>query len=246
MQPNLIYSYLCIINNKPMRRIYLIAFLIITSLCSYAQDTIHFTNTHYVIGGLDTTPNHSFSIVDTMYNFGPNVIQGPITFNVKINGVLADTSHFNSANTLSSGDSLMPFTSKRLTFTVNNDTAPPFVAGANLIIIWPVYHVNGSPGYVGVNDSIIVNADYFPLGLTDAPLAKIFIYQLPGQLAIHLGDAENQVKQVRIYNIIGQSVYTDSPEHSERINTSGWISGVYLCEVTTYSGEKRTLKFKLE
>lgn len=229
-----------------MRRIYLIAFLIISSLCSYAQDTIHFTNTHYFIGGLDTTTNHSFTVTDTMYNFGPHIIGGPISFNAKVNGTIVDSTVYRSASTISPFDSLVPLNPKVVAFTLHNDTAPPFIVGPNTVVIWPVYHVNGSPGYVGVNDSIIINADYYPLGLADAPLAKIFIYQLPGQLAIHLGDAENQVKQVRIYNIIGQSVYADSPEHSEKVNTSGWISGIYLCEVTTYSGEKRTLKFKLE
>jgi hypothetical protein len=74
----------------------------------------------------------------------------------------------------------------------------------------------------------------------------MYIFQLSGRLNIVFGDAENLVQQVRIYDIIGQSVYSGTPDRSKNIPTEGWNKGIYLCEISTFGGERRTFKFRVE
>ena len=166
---------------------------------------------------------------------------------MKVNSIVdTNTSQFNSSQTISPFDTIAPGQRKILNFTINNDTAPPFIIGPNTIVIWPVYYNGGSPAHIGPNDSIIIHTYYYPLGIGDAPLAKMYIYQVPGHLNVNFGDAENIVQQVRIFDILGQEMYMNSPDRSKNINTAGWPSGIYLCEISTFNGEKRTFKFKLE
>ncbi len=225
-----------------MRKINILLFFILITICTYAQDTLHFVTTQYNIPNI--TDTGIFLITDTLYNTGPFTVYGPVTFQARINSTIASASQFTSSPAIPANDSIPRNQTRQMLFTIH-DSIPPgggFEIGPNLVVIWPVY--NG--GHAGPTDSIRINTYYYPLGIADAPLAKMYIFQTSGHLNINFGDAENIVQQVRIYNILGQGVYAQAPDRSKNIYTSGWSSGIYLCEVTTYNGDKRTFKFKLE
>lgn len=84
------------------------------------------------------------------------------------------------------------------------------------------------------------------IGLKDSPLSKIYIFWTNNRLNIRFGDAENSIQQVRIYNILGQGIYSGSAPDSKYISTPGWAAGIYFCQITTFNNETRTIKFRLE
>ena len=231
-----------------MRRIYLFILLLTISLGSYAQqDTFHFSRNTFVVNGTDTS--HSFSITDSLYYSGSsNILADTVSFAAKVNSVsLSNTRFVPTPALFTSQDTFFNGQPKSISFTFLSDTTPPFIIGPNVIVIWPIYHLSGfTPGYVGPNDSIHILATTYPLGIPEAPLARVFMYQTTAQLHVQFGEAENLVKQVRISNILGQCIYADSPDRSHTIPTAGWVPGIYLLEITTHSGERRTIKFKLE
>ena len=231
-----------------MRRIYLFLLFVTISLGSYAQqDTFHFFVNTFVVNGTDTS--HSFSITDSIYYSGnSNTFADTVRFAAKVNSVSLNSARFATTPALfTPQDTFFNGQPKSISFTFLNDTAPPFIVGPNTVVIWPIYHLGGStPAHVGPNDSIHITATTYPLGIPEAPLARVFMYQTAAQLHVQFGEAENLVKQVRIYNILGQGIYADSPDRSHNIPTAGWVPGIYLLEITTHSGDKRTIKFRLE
>jgi hypothetical protein len=228
-----------------MRKISILLLFIGITLGSYAQDTLHFVTNNFSLN-IDTTANTAITIQNGLYFTGrDSAFSSIITFKARVDTTIIDTPRFlspiyDTTNIFSRG------VSKVLTFTIKNDTSPPFTIGNNTIVVWPVYHMGNNLGYIGPNDSIHISANYIPLGIADAPLAKMYIYQIPGHLNIVFGDAQNIVQQVRIVNVLGQSIYTGAPDRSKNILTAGWNQGIYLCEVSTYQGEKRTFKFRIE
>jgi hypothetical protein len=241
--------FIYVFQNHIMRKISILISLIVASLFTYAQDTLHFTNNNYPEP--PTPQGDTITISDTLYNSGPSTFFGPITFNSAVNDSLISDStiiYATPANSFTSSDSFVPNQNYPVAFHIVNNGSL-FVVGLNGVVIWPVYSNNFSghkPGYVGPNDSVRITTYYYPLGIASSPLAKMYIYETPAQLNINFGDAENIVQQVRIYNIIGQGVYSGSADRSKDIPTAGWVSGVYLCEITTLSGDKRTFKFRVE
>ena len=232
-------------------KIKILILFVLVSIGAFAQqDTLYFTNTHYTIPGHGTGGSVSFT--DTIYNQGTAPFVGTVTFAAKVINISSDTLLSNqfSADSLNASDTLFPVPGansyKAFTFTITNDTAPPFVIGPNTIVIWPVIHVNNTLLSDNPLDTIYINTTYYPLGIKESPLAHMYIFETPGQLNIHFGDAENLIQQVRIFNMLGQSMYAGSPEKSKNIPTAGWSMGIYLCEITTQSGDKRTFKFRIE
>jgi len=223
-----------------MRKINILILFILITLGSYAQNRIDFSTTSYTITGLS-----NFNVNDSIFVDSLNTPTGTLFFAARVDITLLTAPQFISSPDSISIDSLSLGTYKQVSFTINNDTAPPFVVGPNTVVIWPVY--NNSIGYVSPNDSIYIHVTYDTLtGIGGTSLAKMFIFQTPGRLNVNFGDAENLIQQVSIYDILGQGMYAGSAERSKNIPTSGWTTGVYLCEITTYSGEKRTIKFRLE
>ena len=233
-----------------LSKIKILILFVLVSIGAYAQqDSLYFTSTHYIIPGQGT--GSTISLTDTIYNQGTTPFVGTVTLAAKVINVSADTllsSQF-SADSLTASDTL--FTSptnnyKALNITINGDTAQPFAIGPNTIVIWPIIKTNGTLMPDNRFDTIYINTTYYPLGIKESPLAHMYIFETPGLLNIHFGDAENLVQQVRIINILGQDMYSGSPENSKNIPTAGWSMGIYLCEITTMSGDKRTFKFRLE
>lgn len=229
-----------------MRKINLFLLLIIISAGVYAQDSLYFTRNTYIVDRLNV--DTSFTIVDSLYNPTPGIVTNVrVNFGARLNGTTILTPAQFSSDSVVNSDTLYPFhgNDKRLAFHINNGQAP-FLVGPNGVVIWPIIYVNNTFVASSPFDSIYINTYYYPLDIKESPLAKMYIFQSGGQLNIVFGDAENVVQQVRIYDIIGQGIYSGSPDRSKNIPTAGWNTGIYLCEVITYSGERKTFKFKVE
>ena len=229
-----------------MRKINLLLFLILVTLSSYAQDSLRFTKTSYSVSFADTSRH--FTIIDSIYNSGSTFITGDsVTVGASLNGLPhTDTSLQNAPPSVLPTDTLFPGIVNYKLVTVTVDSAPAYQVGPNTIVIWPIVHHNGVP-VPAVTDSIYVNVTYSRItGIAGIALLRMYIFQTQGHLNVNFGDAENLVQQVRIYDILGQGIYTGAPDRSKNIPTTGWNKGIYLCEITTLSGEKRTIKFRLE
>jgi hypothetical protein len=191
----------------------------------------------------------TFTVTDTLYNEGASPFIGTVTLSARVDTVPLTPAQF-SADSLSTADTLESFPAagsyKVLHITVIGDTLPPFIVGPNTIVIWPIISVNNVRVPINPADSIYIYTYYYPLAIKESPLARMYIFETSDMLHVNFGDAENIVQQVRIYNTMGQSMYAGSPDWSANIATSGWSVGIYFCEITTESGEKRTFKFRVE
>ena len=229
-----------------MRKINILLLLILVTLASYAQDSLRFTRTSYALSFIDT--NRYLTINDTMYNWGQTLITGDsVLVGVSLNSLpYSDTSLQHAPPSVIPSDTILPGIANYKIVTVTVDSSSRYQVGPNTIVIWPIVHRNGVPIPV-VGDSIYINVTYNRItGIAGISLLRMYIFQTQGQLSVNFGDAENLVQQVRIYDILGQGIYTGAPDRSKNIPTTGWNKGIYLCEITTLSGEKRTIKFRLE
>jgi hypothetical protein len=231
-----------------MQKINVLLFALLVSSGLYAQDSLFFIRNSYTISRLDTFSNQTFSIVDSLYSLNLNNITGvQINFSARVNSTLVSAPQFTS-------DSIIPTDTiygggnvyRSLKFTFISDTTPPFEVGPNGVVIWPIISINSTQYPTPTSDSIRINTYYYPLGIEESSLAKMYLFETPGLLNIVFGDAENIVQQVRIYDVLGQGVYVGSPDQSRNIPTAGWNAGIYLCEVSTATGDRRTFKFKVE
>ena len=224
-----------------MRRINLLLLLILVTLGSYAQDSLRFTNTSFNTFLIDTSGG--FTITDSIYNYGIAPVTDSVAYRANLNSSVY--SGFSVTPQILPADTLYTGVSKQITITI--DTAQQFLIGPNTIVIWPVIYHGGSP-VSGTTDSIYITVTYDTIhtGIAGSSLIRMYIFETPGRLNINFGDAQNLVQQVRIYDVIGQSIYTGSPEKSEDIPTAGWNAGIYLCEISTFTGEKRIIKFRIE
>ena len=229
-----------------MRKINLLLVLILVTLASYAQDSLRFTRTSYSVSFIDTS--RQFSIDDTLYNAGSSLITGDsILYGASLNGAaLNDTSLNHSSNIVVPSDTLFPGGANFKAVHIVVDSGPAYQIGPNTIVIWPIiYHSGLLVPYS--TDSAYINVTYSRItGIAGTSLLRMYIFQTQGHLNVNFGDAENLVQQVRIYDILGQGIYTGTPDRSKNIPTAGWNKGIYLCEITTFSGEKRTIKLRLE
>ena len=217
-----------------MRKLYLLILIAILSLQVEAQSFVKLTRTQFP----NFTKHYGDTILlsDSLYSTSGAGYTGTIRFYSRINQTIhAD---FDTASFI-----LDTSSSVKTAYTIVLPVTPAnFVNGPNGVIIWPLY----AGGSAGPNDTIRFTAYVSPLGLDEAPLARLYVWQGNNYLNVNFGDYQNLIQQVRLYNVDGQLLYNDAPEPSQRISTSGWSSGVYFCEITTYQGERRTIKFVLQ
>ena len=229
-----------------MRQINLVLVLILATLASYAQDSLRFTRTSYSISFADSS--RRFSINDTLYNAGSSLITGDsIVYGASLNGApFSDTGTNSPGNVVNPSDTFFPGIANYKSVVIIADSSPAYQIGPNTIVIWPIIYHNGTP-VPYYTDSVYINVTYSRItGIAGIALLRMYIFQAQDRLNVNFGDAENLVQQVRIYDILGQGIYAGSPDRSKNIPTAGWNKAIYLCEITTFSGEKRTIKFRLE
>jgi hypothetical protein len=222
-----------------MRKVY---FLILISFMSFqvgAQTaTLRFVSTQYNLGSVSVDSVQQVkSFADSIYNTG-SPYTGYVRFNAKINGgasFLLDSVFF---ALIDSGGS--PNTALNLPINVPLGN-PAFVSGPNGVVIWPIYNGHAGPDSIHISINITHLA-----GIEEAPLFKIYLMQHGGVLNVEFGDNQDLVKQVSFYDVSGRQIVSGSADQSHIILTGGWSTGIYFCEITTYKGERRTIRFLLQ
>jgi len=116
-----------------------------------------------------------------------------------------------------------------------------FKTGPNIVIIWPIYKGAPTP-----RDSVYKRIYVIPTGIEEQIASRIYLYQQGKHILINMGTVENLVKQVRIYNILGDLMVTNSATNSPTISTENWAKGIYICEVIMNNDERKTIEFLLE
>jgi hypothetical protein len=236
-----------------MRKLYL--FVVATVFCLHAgaqTADIRFTITSDTVTVTNT--DSGFIINDDIYNVGLQQYQGVVGYGARMYTAVGDTI-LNNGNAI---DSTILSTALDTGGVANVAVAihipvrgnPYFAVGPPIgVIIWPLYTApNGNQHVaVGPNDSLRVTVTVLPaLGIEESSLTRMYLIQHSGSLNIQFGDYRDLIQQVSLYNIEGQLMYTGSAEHSQNIPTGNWSEGIYFCQITTYKGEKRTIKFVLQ
>ena len=225
-----------------MRNLFLLFVAVCLAFQSQAQSFLKLTDTLYFV---NATPTDTSSILDSIYNTSATPFTGLVKFQAKatVGGLDSSLGQIDSvsfaADTLNALGT--PATAKALHIHIPYSN-PVFIGGPTGVVIWPVY----IGGAAGPYDSIKVVVTMPTVGLEEAPLAKMYLLQFAGSLSIRFGDYENLIKQVSLYDVTGRMVFSGTSQNSKNIPTSGWTTGIYFCELTTYHGERRTIKFVLQ
>ncbi|MCW3126948.1 MAG: hypothetical protein JWO03_2606 [Bacteroidetes bacterium] len=226
-----------------MRKLYLLIIVAFLSMQAGAQSFLHFTQTSFNLGTLTDT-NQLYSLPpDTLYNTSSQTITDTVYLGANVNSDTLGVIGFIPFSLASPLDTNGTPSSKKAFFTTLPFNNPSFVSGPNGVVIWPIY----IGGHAGTQDSIHISVTLTPVaGLDEAPLAKMYLVQRAGTLSIYFGDFQNIVQQVSLYDLNGQRLFSGSTNDSQSIPVMGWSEGVYFCEITTYRGERRTIKFVLQ
>jgi hypothetical protein len=220
-----------------MKKIYLLIILVCAAFYTQAQTSIiRFTK---LLDSLSVNQTVQPTYTDSVYNVSSTPIVNTLFFDARVNDSLllnADSINF------SAGAPLDTFGSPAAFFFTVPTHIPALVSGPNLIVVWPIRNGN----VIGPLDSLKLKVNLTLLGLEEKPLAKMYITQRTGSLNVQFGDDQNIVQQVSLYDLNGQRIFSGSADQSKSIPTGGWSSGIYFCEIKTYKGETRTIKFVLQ
>jgi len=179
----------------------------------------------------------SFSFNAIIRNDSNSVFTGAIGFAYKI-----DTASATTASDTASGlefsaivDTLNPGDTVVNSITVNV-SGPQFMVGPSVVVIWPI-----STGTQAL-DSLILNINVLaPTGVSDISGDNIKAYIINNSLMVQ-GEQEIQLKQVRIYDILGREILNQrNPSAAIPLPVMG--SGVYLTEITYNNNQRKVFRF---
>ncbi len=225
---------------KTMRK--LILLLIGSALCFFAeaQSFLKFTQTQYNINTVDTSTT---PLVDSIYNTDTVPYGHQVFFSARIDtaqsSIVTDSVDFSSVPLDSMGS---PATARAIYIHVPYNN-PLLIGGPTGVVIWPLY----TGGHAGPGDSIYLTATVRVVtGLSDAPMARVYLTQRGGMLNVNFGDYQENVKQVSFYNIEGRSMFSGDAAQAQHIPVGAWTPGLYFCEMQNYRGDRRVIKFILQ
>lgn len=216
----------------------LIALLFVSSLQAQIPHLV-FSQTQF--GTLTRHLGDSIVIQDSMYNTSTTQIyHGSVILGARVNSNILPYNAIDSILFLNTTfDSLGGIKPCAIVLHIQNIN---FQVGPSAIVIWPIY--NG--GNAGPADSIRLTVLVVPLGIEESPLSKMYLFRGPNILNIGFGDAQKWIQQVRIYDMLGKTIYNDSAENSKHITTTGWQPGIYICELLSTQGERKTLRIRID
>ena len=103
---------------------------------------------------------------------------------------------------------LNPGESVPAVFSVDID-APYFIPGPDVVVVWPI---STAP----IGDSIVINLNINgATGVTSANQLKLNYLVLSDKIVWTNTSIENPIEQVRIYNLVGQTIYSTSGDSNE-------------------------------
>ncbi|MBS1684078.1 MAG: T9SS type A sorting domain-containing protein [Bacteroidetes bacterium] len=223
-----------------MRKLLLL--LIGSTLCFFAeaQSFLKFTQTQFNISTVDTS---TAPINDSIYNTDTVPFRGQVFFEARIDtaqtSIRTDSVDFSALPLDSNGT---PATARSIFIHVPYNN-PLLIGGPTGVVIWPLY----LGGHAGPGDSIYLTVTVRVVtGLEDAAIARVYLTQSGDMLDVHFGDYQENVKQVSFYNIEGRQMYDGTATQAQHIPVAPWSRGLYFCEIQTFRGERRTIKFILQ
>jgi hypothetical protein len=169
-------------------------------------------------------------------NFGNNQFTGTLDFglrngqqNLTLTGLLAKPNYSGNTIVLNGGE-VVP-----AVFSVNVD-AQYFMPGPDGIVIWPISNQN----FV---DSILLAIDVIdPNGIDDNTVEGFKMFSYNGNLHVLNANADNAVKQVRIYDLLGRTAITVTGDETT-INLSSLPQGIYIAEAILSDNRRVVVKF---
>lgn len=226
-----------------MRKIYLVLTCLLFTAFAYAQSVqLRFANTQF--GTQTSFFNDTLYINDSIYNAGNQSFTGNIYTGCRINSAVLPLPSGGIVDSLIVQNAVLDTNNNPVGFTLRVKISPQyFNIGPNVVVIWPIY--NGMP--TTISDSIHLNViATYHTGIDESPAALIYLYQIGDRLNINMGERENTVKQVRIFDILGKTVYTNRAPDSRHIDVGEWNKGIYICDFLYDTGEHKTIKIWLE
>lgn len=116
-------------------------------------------------------------------------------------------------------------------FSIDVD-APYFIPGPDVVVVWPI---STAP----IGDSIVINLNINgATGIANTNQVKLSYLVLRDKIVWTNTETKNPIEQVRIYNLIGQTIYSTSGDSNE-VPINQLNSGLYICEIR--SADKRSV-----
>jgi hypothetical protein len=226
-----------------MRKISLILVCLMFTAFAYAQSVqLRFVNNQF---GIQTSFfNDTIFLNDSIYNAGVQPFTGSVYTGCRINSTVLPLPSGGIIDSLIVQNAVLDTNNNPVGFTLRVKISPQyFNVGPNVVVIWPIY--NGMP--TTISDSLHLNViATYHTGIEESPASRIYLYQIGDRLNINMGERETTVKQVRIFDILGKSVYTNRAPDSRQIEVGDWNKGIYICDFLYDSGEHKTIKIRIE
>ncbi|MES2621412.1 MAG: T9SS type A sorting domain-containing protein [Bacteroidota bacterium] len=220
---------------KAIRTLFvLLACLLVHSGFSQNALRIQLADTSTIPPSADTATTFSFYV--WVINDSAFEYTGQIGFGYKI-----DTTVYTTSNTTSgfgyttSTDTIPPFDTiaKSITGYVR---LPAFKTGPSVVVIWPI--ANGAVATDSLTFNILIGR---PQGIEETDTERLQLWVMNSLLHIKR-DAEIQLKQVRIYDLLGKEIL-NRQNPADNIPLPQTAKGIYLAEVIYNDNQRKLFRF---
>lgn len=153
------------------------------------------------------------------------------------NGLITDFTVFNKPNYSGTLVTLAPLEEKQ-TVTVIDIEGPYFVAGPDIIIVWPLAACD-------IVDSIKINLDIqVPTGINEVGDNATSAFVANNQLIVQNNVPNINLQRVQLFDVTGKVMGTYALSDSNAtIPLSELPRGMYIAEITTTNGIHKTIRF---
>lgn len=190
------------------------------------------------LSGFPASINMGDTLKFTVYisNKSPDNFLGDITINLQADTMAPLVVYTDQGKTLNSGDTVS------YKISVPNVSSNNFHLGSNIVVVWP----SGAGFTTGIQAqaTLLVNP---PSGIQENK-ARFSIRTYPNPIKDYLKinylnkDLIKEIQKVRIYNILGEEIYSSNKE-VYIINTKEFETGVYFLEFILNDNSKMLQKF---
>lgn len=112
-----------------------------------------------------------------------------------------------------------------------------FAPGPAVVVVWPLCPVPSV-------DSVVINFTVRdPSGISSTKEDPFSYIVLNNTILLKNLDAKTNFKQVRIFNLLGEQVFSLQSSYITEIPVPNLPKGIYLCELSAADNTKRVIKF---
>jgi hypothetical protein len=208
---------------KTLRWLFLLG-VIVASLRAGAQAKLGITIDSFpqqlIVG--DTTTHFGYF---RLHNFGTDTFNGVFTLDYTVNGVFYNSADDSGLNFPSTPLIIAPNDSSPLqAVLVFSNTGPFSIVGSSGVVIWPI-----SPSALTYDTAAVQTVVTPVAGITPVSdqTLKVFISQQ--QLFVN-SNAQNFIKRVRVYDILGELLVESEASQSIIIPMNKYARGCYLAK----------------